>query len=104
MYTFGQYVEDERKDAKARGKAEGMARGKVEGIARGKALGEVQGRKEVLLAFIRQVWGETEADRCARELATAGLDDLPGIAGLLEDQAAGRLPRLKATSCTESPA
>ena len=96
MYTFGQYVEDERKDAKARGK--------VEGIARGKALGEVQGRKEVLLAFIRQVWGETEADRCARELATAGLDDLPGIAGLLEDQAAGRLPRLKATSRTESPA
>ena len=92
MYTFGQYVEDERKDAKARGKALGEARG------------EVQGKKEVLLAFIRQVWGETEADRCARELATAGLDDLPGIAGLLEDQAAGRLPRLKATSRTESPA
>ena len=78
MYTFGQYVEDEKKDAKA----EGMAEGKAEG------------RKEVLLAFIRQVWGEAEADRCAREWDAAGLDALPDVAGLLADQAAGRRPRL----------
>ena len=70
MYTFGQYVEDEKKDAKA------------------------EGRKEVLLAFIRQVWGEAEADRCAREWDAAGLDALPDVAGLLADQAAGRRPRL----------
>ena len=82
MYTFGQYVEDEKMDAKA----EGMAAGKAEGMA--------EGRKEVLLAFIRQVWGEAEADRCAREWDAAALDDLPDIEGLLADQAAGRRPRL----------
>ena len=78
MYTFGQYVEDEKKDAEARGK------------------------KEVLLAFIRQVWGEAEADRCARELDAAEHDDLPDIAGLLADQAAGRHPRLGVNGRTGS--
>ncbi len=86
MYTFGQYVEDEKKDAKAEGEALGEARGKAEGMA--------EGRKEVLLAFIRQVWGEAEADRCTRAWDAAALDDLPDIAGLLADQAAGRRPRL----------
>jgi len=80
MYTFGQYVEDEKKDAEARGK------------------------KEVLLAFIRQVWGEAEADRCARELDAAELDDLPDISGLLADQAAGRRPRLGVNGRTGSSA
>jgi len=78
MYTFGQYVEDEKKDAEARGK------------------------KEVLLAFIRQVWGEAEADRCARELDAAEHDDLPDIAGLLADQAAGRHPSLGVNGRTGS--
>ena len=78
MYTFGQYMEDEKKDAKDEGEA----------------LGEARGKKEILLAFIRQVWDEAEADRCARELDAAALDDLPDIAGLLADQAAGRRPRL----------
>ena len=92
MYTFGQYVEDEKKDAKAEGEALGEARG------------EAQGRKKVLLAFIRQVWGDAEADRRARELDAAALDDLPDIAGLLADQAAGRRPRLGTNGRTESSA
>ena len=92
MYTFGQYVEDEKKDAEARGKAEG------------EALGETRGKKEILLAFIRQVWGEAEADRCAREWDTAALDDLPDISGLLADQAAGRRPRLGTNGRTGSSA
>ena len=78
MYTFGQYVEDEKKDAEARGEAQG----------------EVRGETRVLLKFIRQVWGDAEADRCARALETAELHDLPDIAGLMADQTAGRLPRL----------
>jgi hypothetical protein len=90
MYTFGQYVEDEKKDAEARGKAEG------------EALGETRGKKEILLAFIRQVWGEAEADRCARELDAAELDDLPNISDLLADQAAGRRPRLGTNGRTGS--
>ncbi len=92
MYTFGQYVEDEKKDAEARGKAEG------------EALGETRGKKEILLAFIRQVWGEAEADRCAQEWDTAALDDLPDISGLLADQAAGRRPRLGTNGRTGSSA
>ncbi len=92
MYTFGQYVEDEKKDAEARGKAEG------------EALGEARGKKEILLAFIRQVWGDAEADRCIREWDTAALDDLPDIASLLADQAAGRRPRLGANGRTETSA
>ena len=55
-------------------------------------MGEARGKRELLLAFIRQVWGDAEADRCARELDAAALDDLPDIAGLLADQAAGRRP------------
>ena len=84
MYTFGQYVEDEKKDAEARGQAQGEARG----------------RKQLLLEFIRQVWGDAEAERCARALETAELDDLSDIAGLMADQAAGRLPRLQANGRT----
>ncbi|MXZ40560.1 MAG: hypothetical protein F4Z18_01975 [Caldilineaceae bacterium SB0666_bin_21] len=92
MYTFGQYVEDEKKDAEARGRTEGMAEG------------EARGKKEILLAFIRQVWGDAEADRCARELDAAALDDLPDIADLLADQAAGRRPRLGTNGRTETSA
>jgi hypothetical protein len=92
MYTFGQYVEDEKKDAEARGKAEG------------EALGETRGKKEILLAFIRQVWGEAEAERCAQALDAAAPDDLPDIAGLLADQAAGRRPSLGPNGRTESSA
>ena len=66
MYTFGQYVADEKKESEAR----------------------------VLLEFIRQVWGDAEADRCARELETAELRDLPNITDLMADQVAGRAPRL----------
>ena len=76
MYTFGQYVADEKKDAEARGE------------------------RRVLLEFIRQVWGDAEAERCARELNAAELDELPDIAGLMADQAAGRLPRLQANGRT----
>ena len=77
MYTFGQYVEDEKKDAEARGQAQGETR--------------------VLLKFIRQVWGDAEADRCARALETAELHELPDIADLMADQAAGCPPRLETT-------
>ena len=80
MYTFGQYVADEKKESEARG--------------------VVQGRKQLLIEFIRQVWGDAEAERCARELDAAELDELPDIAGLMADQAAGRLPRLQANGRT----
>ena len=104
MYTFGQYVEDEKKDAKAEGEALGEARGKAEGKAEGVAEGEARGRKAFLIEFIRQVWGDAEADRCARELDAATLDDLPDIAGLLADQAAGRRPRLGLNGRTQAAA
>ena len=90
MYTFGQYLADEKKEAEARGEA----RGEAQGEARGEARGEIRGKKKVLLAFIRKVWGDADADRCARELETAELRDLPDIADLIADQAAGRAPRL----------
>ena len=86
MYTFGQYVEDEKKDAEARGQAQGEALGE--------ARGQAQGETRVLLEFIRQVWGDAEAERCARALETAELHELPDIAGLMADQMAGRPPRL----------
>ena len=82
MYTFGQYVEDEKRESEAQGVA--------------------QGERRVLLEFIRQVWGDAEADRCARELEAAELGDLPDIAGLMADQVAGRLPRLQANGHPES--
>ena len=81
MYTFGQYVADQKKESEARGAA--------------------RGRKQILLEYIRQVWGDAEANRCARELDAA---DLPDIAGLMADQAAGRLPQLPANDHTESSA
>ena len=74
MYTFGQYLADEVKDGEARG--------------------EARGERRVLLEFIRQVWGDAEADRYARELEAAELRDLPNIADLMADQVAGRAPRL----------
>ena len=89
MYTFGQYVEDEKREAEARGKALGEARG------------EARGERRVLLEFIRQVWGDAEADRCARELEAAEIGDLPDIAGLMADQIAGRPPRLQANGHSE---
>ena len=85
MYTFGQYVEDEKKEA----------------VAQAAAKGVVLGRKQLLLEYIRQAWGEAEADRCARELEAAELDDLPDIAGLMADQAAGRRPRIQANGRSE---
>ena len=81
MYTFGQYVADKEKEGEARG--------------------VVQGRKQFLLEFIRQVWSDAEAERCARELETAELHDLPDIAGLMADRAAGRPPRLKTRGRTK---
>ena len=77
MYTFGQYLADEVKDGEARGEA------------------------RVLLEFIRQVWGDAEAERCARELEAAEFRDLPDIADLMADQVAGRGPRLGANGRNE---
>ena len=76
MYTFGQYAADREKAGEARG--------------------EARGERRVLLEFIRQVWGDAEAERCARELETAELRDLPDITDLMADQVAGRGPRLGA--------
>ena len=86
MYTFGQYVEDQKKEAFDRGFKRGLKRTKA----------------RTLLEYIRQAWGDAEADRCARELETTELDDLPGIADLMADQAAGRLPRLQANGRSKS--
>ena len=74
MYTFGQYAADKEKEGEARG--------------------EARARKEVLLAFIRKVWGDAEAERMVPILNSAELDDLPDISDLVDDQAAGRPPRL----------
>ena len=90
MYTFGQYVEDQKKDAFKQGFERGLKRAEARGVAKGEARGE----RWVLLEFIRQVWGNSEADRCARELEAAELGDLPDLAGPMANQAAGRLPRL----------
>ena len=79
MYTFGQYVADKEKESEARGEARG----------------ETRAKKEFLLAFIRKVWGDAEANRYARELETVELDHLPDIIDLVDDQAAGRPPRLE---------
>ncbi len=49
-----------------------------------------------------EVWGDAEADWCARDLDTAELHNLPNIAGLMADQAAGRPPRLQANGRAES--
>ena len=78
MYTFGQYVKDKVQ--------EGVELGKAQGVELGKARGEVQGEKRVLLKFVRQVWGASEAERFARELDAADLRDLPDITDLMEDQ------------------
>lgn len=83
MYTFGQYVKDK------------VQEGVELGEARGVELGEVRGEKRVLLKFVRQVWGDSEAERFARELDAAELQDLPDIMDLMDDQTAGRLPRLR---------
>ena len=85
MYTFGQYVEDQKKEA--------FDRGFKRGLKRTKAC--------ILLEYIRQAWGDAEAERCARELETTELDDLPDIAGLMADQAAGHLPRIQANGRSE---
>ena len=90
MYTFGQYVKDKVQ--------EGVELGRAQGVELGKARGEIQGEKRVLLKFIRQVWGDSEAERFARELDVAELRDLPDITDLMEDQAADRRPRLRKNS------
>ncbi len=77
MYTFGQYVADEKKES------------------------EVRTKKELLLAFIRKVWGNAEAERVAPFPNAAELVDLPDIANLVDDHAAGRSPRLGANGRTE---
>jgi len=73
MYTFGQYAADKEKEGEARG--------------------EARARKEVLLAFIRKVWGDVEAERMVPILNSIELDDLPDISDLVDDQTAGRPPR-----------
>ena len=85
MYTFGQYVADAEKEAEARGEAWGEVRG------------ETRGKKEVILAFIRKVWGDAEAERVVPFLNAAELNDLPDISDLVDDQTAGRPPRLGPT-------
>ncbi len=81
MYTFGQYVADKKKEAEVRG--------------------EARGKKEVLLAFIKKVWGDAEAERMVPFLSAAELDDLPNISDLVDDQTAGRPPRLGPNGRTE---
>ena len=73
MYTFGQYVADKEKE------------------------GEARAKKELLLAFIRKVWGNAEAERLVPFLNAAELEDLPDISDLVDDQTAGRPPRLGPT-------
>ncbi|MXZ24709.1 MAG: hypothetical protein F4Y80_07530 [Caldilineaceae bacterium SB0665_bin_21] len=84
MYTFGQYVADEKKESEAQG--------------------EARAKKELLLAFIRKVWGNAEAERVAPFINAAELVDLPDIADLVDDQAAGRSPRLGTNGRTEPQA
>jgi hypothetical protein len=60
----------------------------------GEARGEARAKKEFLLAFIRKVWGNAEAERMVPLLNAAELEDLPDISDLVDDQTAGRPPRL----------
>ena len=69
----------------------------------GKAEGEAHGKQEILRVFIRQVQGNAEADRYAREWDAPALDAPPAIAGLPADQAAGRHPRLEAPTTAPKP-
>ena len=92
MYTFGQYVKDKVK--------EGVELGETRGVE----LGTVRGEKWVLFKFVRQVWGDSAAERFAHELNAAELHDLPDITDLIEDQAAGHLPQLRKNAHGDSRA
>ncbi len=73
-----------------------------EGEARGLELGEARGKKEILLQFVAEFWGDDEATQFAQQLDSADCSQFPTIADLMRDQAAGRLPRLRKNGRTES--
>ena len=63
--------------------------------------GEARGKKEILLQFLAEFWRDDEAARFAQQLDSADRSQIPTIADLMRDQAAGRLPRLRANGRTD---
>ena len=102
MNTFGNIIAAKEKEGEARGLELGEARGLELGEARGLELGEAQGKKEILLQFVAEFWSDDETARFARQLDSADRSQFPTIADLMQDQAAGRLPRLRKNGRTES--
>lgn len=64
--------------------------------------GEARGERKVLLQFVAKFWGDDEAERFARQLDGADRSRIPEITDLIQDQAEGRLPRLRQNCRTGS--
>ena len=98
MNTFGNIIAAKEKEGEARG----LELGKVQGLELGKTQGLELGRKEILMQFVAEFWSDDEAARFAQKLDGADHSQIPAIADLMRDQAAGRLPRLRQNSRTEA--
>ena len=96
MNTFGNIIAAKEREGEARGLALGKARGLELGEARGLELG----KKEILVQFVAEFWDDDEAARFARQLDSADRSQIPTIADLMRDQAAGRSPRLRQSGHT----
>ena len=96
MNTFGNIIAAKEKEGEARG----LELGKAQGLELGKAQGLELGQKEILVQFVAEFWDDDEAARFARQLDRADRSQVPTIADLMRDQAAGRLPRLRENSRT----
>ena len=57
--------------------------------------GEARGEKRILVQFVAEFWSDDQVARFARQLDSADRSQVPTIADLMRDQAAGRLPRLR---------
>lgn len=90
MNTFGNIIAAREQRAEARG------------LELGEARGEARGERKVLLQFVAQFWGDDEAERFARQLDGADRSRIPEITDLIQDQAEGRLPRLRQNGRTDS--
>ncbi len=88
--TFGNIIAAKEKEGEARG------------LKLGKARGLELGKKEFLVQFVAKFWSDDEAAGFAQQLDSAAPDRFPAIADLMRDQVAGRLPRLRQNSRTES--
>ena len=96
MNTFGNIIAAKEREGEARG----LELGKAQGLELGKARGLELGKKEILVQFVAEFWSDDEAARFARQLDSADRSQIPTIADLMRDQAAGRSPRLRQSGHT----